>query len=111
MSIGDRTPKKLAQSALGITAVTYYTGIANNRTQVTQIFLANTNTTTTRYVTLYVFGVAVGNVIAQKIEIPANGSVIIDSKIVMLATETLSAKQDTGTDVTMTLFGIEEQIA
>lgn len=111
MAIGDRTPKKLSQAALTATTATYYTGVTNYRAQVTQIFLANTNTTTTRYITLYTFGTGVGNVIAQKIEIPANGSVIIDSKIVLLATETLSAKQDTGTDVTMTLFGIEEQIA
>ena len=111
MAIGDRTPKKLAQSALTTTAATYYTGVTSYRTQLTQIFLANTNTTTTRYVTLYAYGTAAANTIAMKIELAANGSTIIDSKIVLLASETFSAKQDTGTDVTITLFGVEEQIA
>jgi hypothetical protein len=110
MAVGDRTPKKLGQSALNTTAVTVYTGQTNYRTQVTQLFIANTNTTTTRYVKVMAYGTAAGNVLIQNIELPAKGSVVIDSKIVLLVNETLSALQDTGTDVTFTAFGVEEQI-
>ncbi|MHB8077420.1 hypothetical protein [Desulfosporosinus fructosivorans] len=111
MAIGDRIPKKLGQSVLNTTAVTLYTGQIGYRTQVLQIFVANTNTTTARYVKLMAYGTGVGNVLIQNLELPAKGSAVIDTKLVVLASETISALQDTGTDVTVTVLGIEEQIA
>lgn len=111
MSVGDRTPKELGQSALTASVATYFTNTsASYRTQLLQIFLANTGASQ-RVVTLYKNGTGAGNQIANSITLPANGSAIIDTKLVFTGTQTLSAKQDAGTDVSMTLCGIEEQIA
>lgn len=111
MAIGDRIPTELCQSALTASAATYFTnGGASYRTQLTQIFLCNTSASQ-RVVTLYKNGVAANNQIMNSITLPANSSTVIDTKLVFTGTQTLSAKQDTGTDVTMTCEGIVEQIA
>lgn len=103
-----RTAKKLIQSALSTVISTMATGVAGGRTQVTQIFLAN-NGTATRYVTLYAHGTVAANVLLPKIEIyPESGKILDNLKIVLAAGETLSAKQDTGTDVILTAYGVEE---
>ena len=106
-----RSAKKLVQSALSTSASAKYTSPANTKTQVTEIWLANTNTTTARKVTLYAHGVAAGNTILQDLEITAKGTVILDNcKIVLEATEVLAAKQDAGTDVILTAYGIQEVV-
>jgi len=111
MAVGSRVSKKLSQSALTSSLVAQVTGAADQLTQVTGIWLANNNTTTTRYVTLSAYGTAAANIISTKIELPANGTVIINDPIILTAGQILYAKQDTGTDVTMTTFGIEEALA
>jgi hypothetical protein len=108
--IGDRIPTELVISALTALAATYFTNAsASYRTQALQIYLCNTGATQ-RTITLYKNGVAAANQIANSIVLPANGSAIIDTKLVFTGTQTLSAKQDTGTDVTMAIYGIVEQI-
>ena len=103
-----RTPKKLAQSALSTTATTYYTVPANAVTQATEIWLVNTNTTTTRTVTIYVHGLTTNNTLSI-VAIPPNGNALYsNSRIVLATTEVLGAKQDIGTDVIMTIYGIEQ---
>lgn len=104
-----RTPKKLAQTALNTSSTAVYTTPASTKTQVTEIYLANTNTTTARTVTLYAHGTADANRIVVAYEIAAKGTVILeDKKILLSATEVLAAKQDTGTDVILTAYGVEE---
>jgi hypothetical protein len=103
------TAKKLCQSALSNSTTTMYTAPALTTTQVTEIWLANTNTTTTRKVTLYAHGTGTANVLLPAVAIPANGFISVsDAKIVLAAAQTISAKQDTGTDVTLTAYGVEE---
>lgn len=111
MAIGDRTPKKLSQGSLSSSLAAQVTGAADTRTQVTKLWLTNTNTTTTRYVQLTAFGTATANQLANNIELAAKASVLIDNAVVLAAGEILYAKQDTGTDVVMTTFGIEEALA
>jgi hypothetical protein len=111
MAIGDVTPAELCLTALSAAAATLFTNAgASYRIQASQIFLANTGTSE-RKVTLYKNGTATANIIASSIVIPAGGSVIIDTKIILTGTQTLAAKQDTGTDVNMAVYGIIEQIA
>lgn len=111
MALGDRTPTELCQSALTASASTYFTNAgASYRTQMTQIFIVNTSASQ-RIVTLYKNGTGANNQIANSITLPANTSTIIDTKLVFTGTQTFSAKQDTGTDVTITCEGIVEQIA
>jgi len=111
MSLGDRTPKKLYQGALSTTATAIYTTPANTRTQITEIWIANTNTTTIRNVTLYAHGLATANILIPLTPIALSGLQMLDNtKIVLLATETIGFKQDIGTDVIVTIYGIEEAL-
>ncbi|WEK53313.1 MAG: hypothetical protein P0Y55_12020 [Candidatus Cohnella colombiensis] len=100
--------KRLAQSALSATVTARYTAGAGVTAQITEIWLANTGTTD-RIVSLYQGGTATTNMIATGVKVPNGGSVCLgDLKIVVAATQVLAAKQDVGTDITMTLFGVEE---
>ena len=102
---------RLAQIALSATIAAVYTTPASRRTQITEIWLANTNTTTARRVTLRTHGTVVANTIIPSIEIAANGAQIIDgSKIVLTAGQVLAALQDAGTDVILTAYGVEEVV-
>jgi len=105
-----RTAKKLVQSALSNAVTAKYTTPASTTTQVTEIWFANTNTTTARKVKLLAHGlVDPGNVLIPEIMIAAKGVEIIDgSKIALATTEVLAASQDAGTDVIMTAYGVEE---
>ena len=104
-----RIPKRLAQTALSTTATAHYTAPASTTTQITEIWLTNTNTTTVRKVALYAHGTAAANTIVHELEIPAKGTNILDGcKIVLTAAQVLAAKQDVGTDVILTAYGIEE---
>lgn len=103
-----RTAKRLLQTALSTTASTIYTAPASTNTQVTEIYLTNTGSTT-RTVTLYVNGTANANMLVNGLQVSGNSSVILqDTKIVIPTGTVLSAKQDVGTDITMTAFGVEE---
>lgn len=112
MAIGDRTPKKLYQGALSTTATNKYTAPSNMMTQITEIWIANTNSTTARNVTMYAHGLANNNILIPYANVVANGLQMIDgSKIVLTASDTIGFKQDVGTDVVVTIYGIEEQIS
>lgn len=115
MAIGDRIPTEVVEpTAITASAATYFTNAgASYRTQITGISLVNTGATQ-RSITLYKNGTATSNQIANAIVIPAGGSVILDyvgKPHVFTNTQTFSAKQDTGTDVTLSAVGIVEQIA
>jgi hypothetical protein len=104
-----RRGKKLAQTALSSAVTARYTSPANTATQVTEIYLTNTNTTTARKAGLYAHGTAGTNVLIPEIEIAANGAEVLSNlKIWLEAGEVLAAKQDDGTDVIMTAYGIQE---
>ena len=104
-------PMRLAQIALSATIAAVYTTPASRRTQITEIWLANNNTTTARRVTLRAHGTVETNTILPSIEIAANGTQIIDgSKIVLAAGEVFAALQDVGTDVILTAYGVEEVV-
>jgi hypothetical protein len=102
-----RTAKKLWQGALSNTLTARYTAPTSTSTQVCQIWLANTGTSS-RTITISTHGTAVTNyIITGEVLGPNESRCIDDLKIVLAASEYLAAKQDTGTDVTMTLYGVE----
>ncbi len=104
-----RTAKRLAQTALSTTGATIYTAPAGTTTQITEIYFANTGATTSRTLTLYVNGTATSNTIVAGLVVPGTGTQILsDAKIVIPANTIFAAKQDVGTDVICTIFGIEE---
>lgn len=112
MAVGDRIPRELAQTALSGSITTIFTNKTSGgtfRTQLTQIFLVNTGASS-RVITLYKNGVAATNQIANSITLAANASTIINTTLVFTDSQTFSAKQDTGTDVSITCEGVEEQL-
>jgi len=109
------TAKKLGQTVLNVSGsvVTLVTGAVGGHSEITSIYFANTSTTTQRTVTILAHGTgtAVANMLFPAIDIPAKGTRLIqlnNSPIILDAGETLRAYQDTGTDVTTTIYGIEE---
>lgn len=112
MAIGDVTPKKLYQGALSTTVTALYTTPANTRVQIVEIWMDNQNTNTDRKVNMYAHGTASTNRLNHNIPITADtGITISDNKIVLSAGEVFAMSQDTGTDVIVTVYGIEEVIA
>lgn len=112
MAIGDVIPKKLFQGAISATATAKYTVPVGYRAQIVEIWVDNQNTTTARKLSIFAHGVANTNQLAHNIEITADSSKIIsDNKIILIAGETLGFKQDTGTDVNVTVYGYEEQVS
>jgi hypothetical protein len=111
MAIGDVTPKKLFQGATSATATAKYTAPTGYRAQIVEIWADNQNTTTARKLAIFAHGLASANQLAHNIEIAADSSEIIsDNKIILAAGETLGFKQDAGTDVNITVYGMEEQV-
>lgn len=100
--------KKLFQGALSNALQARYTAPASTQGQVTEIWLANNNTTTARTIQVAAHGSAAANMLIYEMSLAANESKIINAHIVLEAAEALYAKQDTGTDVTMTAYGTEE---
>jgi hypothetical protein len=103
-----RTAKLLAQGALSSTITAQYTTPASTTAQVTEIYLANTGTTA-RTINIYAGGTYSTNSVIVGLSVNGTASVLIqDTKIVLATTKVLAAKQDTGTDIIMTIFGVEE---
>lgn len=105
----DLTPKRLSgPAAMAAANATIATVPAGKRWVVRQIIIVNTNTTTTRNILLAVNGTSAtaANRIAQP-SIPPADTVIINCTLPLEAAETLQGTQQSGTDATITLVGIE----
>jgi hypothetical protein len=109
------TAKKLGQSALTTdpTPTTIVTGVSSGHTEISSLWISNTNASTVRYVTIFAHGsgVSTDNILIPYLELPANGVQLVqlnNSPIILDDSETLRAYQDTGTDVIVTAYGIEE---
>lgn len=113
MAVGDFTPKRLLQKALDTTAAnSMITGAASRRTTVTSITLSIPTGTTKRTISIYLYGSAASNEVLTIPIDPAvtKSEVITGLDYVLLAGETMSFKQDAGTDVNIAIMGIEEEI-
>jgi len=92
-----RTPKKLAHTYLTTSLASVYTVPASTRTQVTEIWLTNTDPKTTRNVTITAGTLAAKNAIGCKVAVaPADTVIISDAKVVLVSTasETLGGYVD-----------------
>lgn len=112
--LGDRIPTQLVEpTAITASAVTYFTNTsASFRTQMTGITIVNTGSSQ-RTVILYKNGTGANNQITPDIVLPAKSGAYLDyvgKSLVFTGTQTFSAKQDAGTDVTISATGIVEQI-
>lgn len=112
MAIGDVLPKKLFQGALSTVVTALYTVPVNYRAQIIEIWADNQSTTTDRLIDIHAHGTATTNRLNHKIPVTKDtGITISDNKIVLAVGEVLAMKQDTGTDVIVTIYGYEEQIS
>ena len=103
-----RYAKRLAQTALSATTTAIYTAPALTTAQVTEIFITNTGTTQ-RTVNITTGGTFSTNSIIIGLAVNGTASVILeDKKIVIAPSQILGAFQNSGTDVVMTVFGVEE---
>ncbi len=102
------TAEKLAQTNLSDTATAIVTSPSGKKTQISSIFLVNTGSVD-RVVSIFAHGTADTNKILDGIVVAANGSTPIgDCKVILPSTEVLAAKQNTGTDIVMTVYGLQE---
>ncbi|MGH4125090.1 MAG: hypothetical protein ACREV6_19415 [Clostridium sp.] len=112
MAIGDATPKKLFQGALSAMVAVLYTVPTGSRTQIVEIWSDNQNATTDRKINIYAHGTTNTNRLSHNIPITKDtGISISDNKIVLGAGEVFAMSQDVGTDVIITIYGIEEVVA
>jgi len=103
-----RIAKRLAQTALSTTTAAIYTAPASTTAQITEIYIANTGTTQ-RTINFTTGGTFSTNSIIIGLAVGGTASVILqDTKIVVPASAILTSRQDTGTDIIVTVFGIEE---
>lgn len=99
--------KKLFQGALSTVVTARFTNTNGKTGYVSEIWFANTGITD-RIVTIYAHGTAAVNLIAT-ILVPAGGFIVLQTlKIILTGVEVLAAKQDVGTDITMTVYGGDE---
>lgn len=106
--------KKLAQSQLTTTPTAIVTSATGVTTQISSIYLANTNTSAARNLTLLAHGsVLASNALIPKLEIAANGSQLIqlaNSPIILEPEQSLYAYVDSGSaEVVATVYGVTEQ--
>ena len=112
MAIGDVMQKKLLAKALSITDTdNTITGVANTITTITSITLVNLNTTTARTVTIAGYGHAVANTVAVIPLAALATEMLTGLDYVLAAGEIYYFSQDIGTDVNVTVMGIEEVVA
>lgn len=102
------TPKKLAQGAMAAATATLYTCPGGKaRAHCSQLWLCNTGASN-RTIALYAHGTAATNALFTSLSLAAGETKVIDAKVVLAPTETFSGNQGAGTDVTFTLYGVEE---
>lgn len=112
MALGDVNIKKLFQGPLSAAVTVVYTAPAGVCTQITEIWVDNQNTSNARKLDIYAHGTALINRLNHNVPLPADiGTILSDCKIVLAPNEVLALKQDTGTDVVVTIYGIEEVVA
>lgn len=112
MAVGDVAPKTLIATAL-TTSLTTELGSpgADKRWIIEKIFVTNKNTTTARDVTIDHYDGASAFQILGAVSIAANTTQEIAGPIVLDAsTVSLRGGQDTGTDVDVLAFGLEEDL-
>lgn len=103
-----RQARRLAQTALSTTTAAIYTCPSSTTAQITEVFIANTGTTA-RTVNFTVNGTFSTNSVIIGLQVGGTASVILeDKKMVITANTIFGGRQDTGTDIIVTVFGIEE---
>lgn len=103
-----RIARRLAQTALSSSIVSVVTSGTASTTQIVEVYITNTGTTS-RNVTFYANGTASTNTVITGLAVAGTSSVILeDKKIILGLSEVFYGKQDAGSDVIVTCYGVEE---
>lgn len=111
MAVGDRTESRLGgPTQLGTTTTTIATVSASRVEVLKQIIITNTDTVD-RTVTLAIGNAAVAaNRIMSALPIGANDIMVLDTALVLTATETLQGLADAANVVNVTAIGWEKEV-
>lgn len=111
MAAGDRTEAKLcAPTQLGTTTTTLFTVPSSHVYLVKQIIVTNTDTVDR------VFSLAIGtaatasNRVFSSLPIGANDTLVFDTALVLVATDTLQGLADTASMVNVTAVGWDKEV-
>src|SRR5262245_18664883 len=102
--MADYVPIKIFQGALNSSPTTLYTAPALTRVLVTSVVIANTNTTTSRAVTLK--GGATPSTWLPGVPVAASTTLPFAPHQILEAGETVNGSQDAGTDVHVCISGV-----
>lgn len=112
MAVGEPILKRLAGPvAMAAADAVVATVGGGKRWLVKQVILVNTNTTTTRTVLLAKGTTATPANRWMNFPVPPNETVAVNLALVLEAAETINGAQGAGTDVTVTISGVEQAIA
>ncbi len=111
MAKGDVSLKRLFQGALSTVVTTRYTVPVGKQATIVEIWVDNQNTTTDRMINIFAHGTAATNRLCHNIPITKDSGIVIsDNKIFLDAGQVLALSQNIGTDVVVTIYGVEEDI-
>ena len=104
-----RQPKKLFQTTSTSSVAVIYTAPSSTTPQITEMWICNTNTSSTVTFSVYVHGTASTNLLLNENTLITRETKIVDgSKLILATGETVAFKQDSGADIVITGYGIEE---
>ena len=111
MAVGDRTEQRLGGPTQLSTTTTTIANVATSRVEVLkQIIITNTDTVDRT------FSLAIGNAavaanrIVSQLPIGANDIIVLDTALVLTATETLQGLADANSVVNVTVVGWEKEV-
>lgn len=110
MAVGDVTPKRLAgPSIVGITNTVILTVGASLRQNLKQVIICNTNGVDAWITVAIGTSATIGNAFFYHLPLAANDTLIFDTAITLVATETIQAISDRGA-INVIITGWEESL-
>ena len=111
MSVGDRTEARLGgPTQLGTTTTTICTVSASRVEVLKQIIICNTDTVDRTFSLAIGTAATAANRIISQLPIGANDIMVLDTALVLTATETLQGLADAANVVNVTVIGWEKEV-
>lgn len=111
MAVGDRTEQRLGGPTQLATTTTTIATVANSRVEVLkQIIITNTDTVDRTFSLAIGNSAVAANRIVSSLPIGANDIMVLDTALVLTATETLQGLADANSVVNVTVVGWEKEV-
>lgn len=101
------TYKKLYQGQLGTSASAIYTVPGATEAIISSIVIVNCDNVSTHTVDLFTDGSAEANRILPTTTLEAGERITLNERMTLAAASTINGKADAGSEVTVTIFGLE----